>query len=289
MESFLTGAAILLVALTVVVWRSVRRPITRNELRRRIQALDERSGGQDATWVSRRSRVGRRLQPIIGRRTIAQIGGLAGLAIVLLVGFVWSDECDSATRNEARPAALPAAPVGDGARGTLFDLSTARLAPVRLELAVVGLGDVWPLRAPVAPVPVDAPAPRLSVARSGVGTDIVDRELVGRSDSFTVGTRVAFWTHVTGGSADDLVRHVWFHQDRMVGAVDLVVGSPSWRTLSRRLLTPSSEGDWVVEVRDVEGRVLARHGFRCERLGHSSPERIDNSAEAGATEARLSR
>ena len=75
----------------------------------------------------------------------------------------------------------------------------------------------------------------------------------------------------------------------MVGAVDLVVGSPSWRTLSRRLLTPGSEGDWVVEVRDAEGHVLARHAFRCEGLGHSLPERIDASAEAGATEARLSR
>ena len=164
MESYLTGAAILLAVLTVVMWRSVRRPMTRNELRRRIQALDERSGGQDATWVSRGSRVWRRPRPMIGRSTIAQIGGLAGLAIVLLVGFVWGDERDAATRNEARPAALLATRVGGGTRGTV-DPSTARLEPVRLELAaVVGLGDVWPLRAPEAPVPVDAPAPRLSVA-----------------------------------------------------------------------------------------------------------------------------
>ena len=29
-------------------------------------------------------------------------------------------------------------------------------------------------------------------------------------------------------------------------------------------VVPGAEGNWAVEVWDVEGRVLARHEFRCE-------------------------
>ena len=72
--------------------------------------------------------------------------------------------------------------------------------------------------------------PQLSVARSGVGANVVNRELISQSDTFAVSTRAAFWTHVTGGRPGDLVRHVWFHEDKQVGFVDLAIGSPSWRT-----------------------------------------------------------
>jgi hypothetical protein len=52
---------------------------------------------------------------------------------------------------------------------------------------------------------------------------------------------------------------VWFHDGTLVGGASLAVGSPDWRTQSRRLLDPS--GVWVVEARDSEGHVLARHEF----------------------------
>ena len=104
---------------------------------------------------------------------------------------------------------------------------------------------------------------RLVVTRVGVGTDVVDQQLVGRSDAFAVGTRIVFWTHVTGGRHGDTIRHVWSRQGSTADAVDLPVGSPSWRTQSRRTLGAGAEGDWVVEARDPQGRVLARHEFRC--------------------------
>ena len=105
-------------------------------------------------------------------------------------------------------------------------------------------------------------ASHLSVADSGVGTAIVDKQLVGQSDRFAVGSKVVFWTHVRGGRAGDTIDHVWFRDGVMVGAASLSVGSPDWRTQSRRLLDPS--GVWVVEARDAEGHVLARHQFRAE-------------------------
>lgn len=101
---------------------------------------------------------------------------------------------------------------------------------------------------------------RLTVAGSGVGTAVVERQLVGQADRFAVGSKVVFWTHVRGGRAGDTIDHVWFRDGTIVGAASLAVGSPDWRTQSRRLLDPS--GVWVVEARDAEGHVLARHEFQ---------------------------
>jgi cytoskeleton protein RodZ len=100
----------------------------------------------------------------------------------------------------------------------------------------------------------------LSISGSGVGTAIVDRKLVGRAARFSVGSRVVFWTRVVGGRAGDAIDHVWFRDGNVVGAASLNVGSADWRTQSRRVVSPT--GEWVVEARDAEGRVLARHEFR---------------------------
>jgi hypothetical protein len=127
--------------------------------------------------------------------------------------------------------------------------------------------------APVSPL-VEEPAesarseerrvsPPIAVDDSGVGTDVVGRELVGRADTFAVGTRVVFWTQVVGGRAGDTVRHVWLREGRPVATVTLPVGGASWRTQSRRMLVPGADGEWRVEARDQDGRVLAQHTFRC--------------------------
>ena len=236
--------------------------MTGGELRRRLKALDDGHTGQDATSASRGGRrvvERRQSQSGIGRGTVARVSGVAGLAILLLIGLVSVGERYFALSNETGPV-QPPAQVVSGTRTTL-DPNAARPEPARLERVSAGLGEVFQSApAPEGTAADDALAPRLSVARSGVGTDVVDRELVGRSDTFAVCTHIAFWTHVTGGRPGDRVRHVWFHENRTVGVADLAVGGPSWRTHSRRTLAPGAE---VVEVRDVEGRLLARHEFRC--------------------------
>ena len=241
--------------------------MTGSELRRRLKALNDGQTGRDATWASRGVRrvVERhQSQPVIGRWTVARVSGVAGLTIMLLVGLAWVGKPYVALLNETGPV-LPSARVISGARRTL-DPNAARPEPAGLELVTAGLGEVFgsPL-APEVPAADDARPSRLSVVRSGVGIDVVDRELVGRSETFAVCTRIAFWTHVAGGRSGEMVRHVWFHENRTVGVAELVVGGPSWRTHSRRTLAPGAEGDWVVEVWDVEGRVMARQEFRCEQ------------------------
>ena len=261
MEILLAGAVILLLA--VAVWQSVRQPMPGSELRRRIKALDNRhtelaAAGPSRGW--RRVVARRKAQPMIGRAPLVRVSGFAGLAVTLCVGLVWVDARYSAPSSGVEPVLTPAQEVS-GARSPV-DPGAGRPGTARLELAAAGLGTSL---APEVLVAGETQAPRLSVARSGVGANVVNRELVGQSDTFAVSTRAAFWTHVTGGRPGDQVRHVWFYEDNQVGFVDLAIGSPSWRTHSRRPGVPRAEGDWAVEVWDAAGRVLARQQFRCER------------------------
>jgi hypothetical protein len=95
----------------------------------------------------------------------------------------------------------------------------------------------------------------------------VHRRLVGRSDRFSEGTSVTFWTLLVGGQPGDLVRHVWFRDGRPVMAAKLAIGGPHWRTQSRHVLPAGSAGPWAVEARASDGRLLARKEFACERDG----------------------
>ena len=238
--------------------------MTGSELRRRLKALDNKHTELNAAWPStgwRRVVARRTPQPVIGRRTLACVSGFAGLAVTLYVGLVWwVDARYFGPSSGVEPVLAPAQEVS-GARSTV-DPGAGRPGPTRLELAAAGLGTSL---VPEVLLAGETQTPRLSVARSGVGANVVNRELVSQSDTFAVSTRAAFWTHVTGGRPGDLVRHIWFHEDKQVGFVDLAIGSPSWRTYSRRPVVPRAEGDWAVEVWDAEGRVLARHQFRYER------------------------
>ena len=104
---------------------------------------------------------------------------------------------------------------------------------------------------------------RLTVPDFGVGTGVSDRQLVGRSDQFAEGVTVWFWTRVLDGHKGDTVRHVWIHEGREVGTVELSVGGPQWRTQSHWRLDKGSSGTWSVEARDADDRVLATTSFRC--------------------------
>lgn len=120
-----------------------------------------------------------------------------------------------------------------------------------------------------APSPPSATAIRVS--ESGVGTDVVDRRLVGRTDRFAPGSVAWFWTRVIDGRKGEEIRHVWIHEGREVATLSFTVGGPHWRVSSRKTLREGSEGRWAVEARDAAGRVLAREEFRCEAAVASPP------------------
>ena len=114
-------------------------------------------------------------------------------------------------------------------------------------------------------VPGAPPASRLSVSESGVGTAVVNRQLLGQGDRFEEGTRIWFWTRTVGGKAGDRLRHVWLHKGRPVASHERTVGGSHWRNFSRHTLGAGSGGRWAVEARDASDRVLARQEFTCVR------------------------
>ncbi len=124
----------------------------------------------------------------------------------------------------------------------------------------------------VAPPPKPQPQPRtprstdgLSVEAFGVGTDVVNRRLIGQADRFSEGASAAFWTRVIGGASGDTVRHVWLREGKVMQSVNLRIGGPHWRTHSRKTLW--GVGEWAVEAHGADGRVLARATFVCVPRG----------------------
>lgn len=114
------------------------------------------------------------------------------------------------------------------------------------------------------PVPAElSSAGSLKVDEFGVGTGVLHHRLVGRGNRFREGTTVWFWTSVLGGRPGDKVRHVWLHEGRSIAVVELDVRGAEWRTQSQRPLPAGSTGDWTVEARDPEGRVIATMDFAC--------------------------
>ena len=181
--------------------------------------------------------------PTTARTAVLVATGVIGGAALLVSGLMWPGQISSRDL------------------GTL-DPTANWLEPVRLH---AGAGSLW----------LDSSAPRvadrlvaseavsgLRVSSLAVGAGVVERELVGQSDTFATGTSVVFWTHMIGGRPGDTIRHVWFHEGREVSSIVLPIGSPNWRTHSRHTLRPESEGEWVVELRDSEGGVLASTPFR---------------------------
>ncbi|HKQ97814.1 MAG TPA: DUF2914 domain-containing protein [Candidatus Polarisedimenticolia bacterium] len=100
----------------------------------------------------------------------------------------------------------------------------------------------------------------LRVAESGVGLRLDGTRLEGVGDRFRSGQRVTFATRVLGGRAGDSISHVWLRDGRVEQSIRLDVGGASWRTHSTKTL--GRPGDWAVEARDGQGRVLARADLR---------------------------
>lgn len=229
--------------------------------RRGTTLVGQASGGSDESLASRRFGV--------LAVSVATLSLIAGAAWFGLSGFRRATSTLEAAGGE--PAPRPSSGAGTGSRtAPAGPQDTTRDAPARPVRDDQGRRAVSMSGSSAAHAPLSdaVPAARtsstshLSLAGSGVGTNIADRQLVGKSDRFAAGSRVVFWTHVRGGRAGDTIDHVWFRDGALVGATSLPVGSEDWRTQSRRRLDPP--GAWAVEARDAEGHVLARHEFETQ-------------------------
>ena len=101
------------------------------------------------------------------------------------------------------------------------------------------------------------PEARVELVLAG---DVVDRQPVDPKRTFPAGQEhVVAWTRAIGLSGTT-IEHVWRYKD-LEWVVPLDVGSPSWRTWSRKTLLPEWTGEWTVEIRDAGGRTLASDSF----------------------------
>jgi len=122
---------------------------------------------------------------------------------------------------------------------------------------------VQPKRPAEIPVNLVHEPAGLNIPDHGVGTAVENRQLVGESDRFTEGTTVWFWTRVEDGTSGDRIHHIWLHEGVEATSIPLKLGGSPWRTYSNKTLRTDSAGNWAVEARDKDGRVLARRDFLC--------------------------
>ncbi len=133
----------------------------------------------------------------------------------------------------------------------------------RLGAIVLGFLFISPIRAQEP----QATGPNPLKVEIKIGTGIANREIVGVSDSFSSETaELVCWTYIKGATEPTDVRHVWSFNNKVVGDAVLQVKSSSYRTWSRRPVA-GRIGEWTLDVKDSEGRVLASKKFTVGQAG----------------------
>jgi hypothetical protein len=104
-----------------------------------------------------------------------------------------------------------------------------------------------------------------AVKRLVVGTGVENLEPAGVAETFPASTeKVYCFLEATDIAKDTEVSFVWFSGEKEISkfSVPLKEG-PRWRTYAEKNLR-EMKGDWKVEVRDSEGKVLKDVKFKVE-------------------------
>ena len=241
-----------------------------------VRKMSKLYGSSQAPWT-------RRLRPLL------IVAALAMIALLAWVGWGRFGSDDPTTdAGTAAPMAAESAPTENAdpqryvvirereqetpAEPAPTPASTPTTPPAMAAAAEPAKPEPQPTPPP-QPTPLPEPkttprvtpasATRLRIQQYGVGTGVENRQLLGESDRFSLGTKVAFFTRVEGGRAGDTVRHVWRHQGAEIASIPLRIGGANWRTYSRKTMHAGSAGAWTVEAVDGNGNVLAVSRFNC--------------------------
>ena len=104
-----------------------------------------------------------------------------------------------------------------------------------------------------------------TIKRLVVGTGVENGEPVGVAETFPASTEKVYCFLEAGDIAKDTeATFVWFHGEKemLKFNVPLKMG-PRWRTYANKNLR-ELKGDWKVEVRDADGKVLQDVKFKVE-------------------------
>jgi len=108
-------------------------------------------------------------------------------------------------------------------------------------------------------------AAAFSIKRLVVGTGVENGEPVGVAETFPASTeKVYCFLEATDIAKDTEATFVWFHGEKemLKFSVPLKMG-PRWRTYANKNLR-ELKGDWKVEIRDPDGKVVKDTKFKVE-------------------------
>jgi hypothetical protein len=94
---------------------------------------------------------------------------------------------------------------------------------------------------------------------------VKDRAPIGVADTFPSDIYAVYcFTRIMGAHETPTVVHSWLRKGRKISNVELSVGSPIWRTWSRKKMRPDLKGEWEVKVIAPDGKVIASKKFFLE-------------------------
>jgi len=105
----------------------------------------------------------------------------------------------------------------------------------------------------------------LSIARLVVATGVENSEPAGAAETFPASTeKVYCFLEATNIAKDTEVSFVWSYGDKeMLKTILPLKAGPKWRTYANKNLR-GLKGDWKVEIKDSEGKVLKDVKFKVE-------------------------
>ena len=108
----------------------------------------------------------------------------------------------------------------------------------------------------------DKTAPVISVEEAVIATGVENLTPVAPGVSFDASIgRLYSFTRIKTNLQPAIIKHLWFHGDKMVMEVTLPVKSSNWRTYSMKTILPSAGGDWKVDVTSEDGTILKTLNF----------------------------
>lgn len=104
-----------------------------------------------------------------------------------------------------------------------------------------------------------------AITRMAVGTGVENREPQGAAEKFPASAeKVYCFLEAVNIPKDMELTLVWFNGDKEIGKSNLALKQgPKWRTWAFKNLR-GLKGDWKVEAKDAEGKVLKEINFKAE-------------------------
>lgn len=111
----------------------------------------------------------------------------------------------------------------------------------------------------------EASAKEMVIARAVVGTGVENREPVGAAETFPASTeKVYCFIEATNIGKDMELSFIWYIGNKEARKITAPLKSgPKWRTWAYKNVG-GQKGDWKVEIKDAEGKLLKEVKFKVE-------------------------